>query len=223
MDEGSALDQAKRAGTGLAFIIFPLVFVLAFAGHPDLLDPHFLGPEELILRARNAPFLHFGHALVTLNTGLLVVVALHFMRLMDRGKAAWAGFVGGVLAVVGALMLAADKGALCLTMSALDTVPEGEFAAMMPGLMAMFSKEGWLVLLWGLLLLPVGFAIQAVGLLTSRAIPRWQGVLFLVGVLFVGTPDGAEIINLTAACLLALAFVPYGIRLLRRTPVAAVP
>jgi hypothetical protein len=216
MKESIALQRAKRIGTGLAFVIFPLVFVLAFAGHPDLLRPHLLSPEELILRARNAPFLHFGHALVTLNTALLVAVALHFMGLLDRGAAAWAGFVGGALAILGALMLAADKGALCLTMSALETLPENEFAGMMPGLLAMFSKEGWLVLLWGLLLLPIGFAVQAVALLTSRAIPRWQAVLFLLGVLFVGTPDGAEIINLTAACLLAAAFVPYGMGVVRQ-------
>lgn len=216
MKESLALRKSKRIGTGIAFITFPMVFVLAFAGHPDLLRPHFLGPEGLILRARNAPFLHFGHALVTLNTALLVVVALHFMRLLDRGTAAWAGFVGGALAILGTLMLAADKGALCLTMSALETLPDNEFAGMMPGLLAMFSKEGWLVLLWGLLLLPIGFAVQAVGLLASRAIPRWQGALFLLGVLFVGTPDGAEIINLTAACLLGAAFVPYGIRVLRQ-------
>jgi hypothetical protein len=125
------------------------------------------------------------------------------------------------MAVMGALMLAADKGALCLTMSALDTVPDAEYAAMMPGLLAMFSKEGWLVLLWGLLLLPIGFAVQSVALLTSRAIPRWQGVLFLIGVLFVGIPDGVEIVNLTAACLLAIAFVPYGIQLIRERADAA--
>jgi hypothetical protein len=218
MKENTALDRTRRVGTGLAFVIFPLVFVLAFAGHPDLLQPRFLGPEELILRAHDAPFLQFGHALVTLNTALLVVVAVHFMRLLDRGPGAWAGFLGGAMAVVGALMLAADKGALCLTMSALDSLPKAEFAAMMPGLMAMFSKEGWLVLLWGLLLLPVGFAVQAVALLRSGAIPRWQGLLFLIGVLFVGTPDGVEIVNLTAACLLAVAFVPYGMRLIRQEP-----
>jgi hypothetical protein len=44
----------------------------------------------------------------------------------------------------------------------------------------------------------------------------------LIGVLFIGTPDGAEIVNLTAACLLAVAFVPYGIRLIKQEPVAAV-
>lgn len=79
---------------------------------------------------------------------------------------------------------------------------------------AMFSKAGWLVLLWGILLLPVGFAIQAVALLKTRALPRWQGILFLIGVLLVGTPDGVEIINLTASVLLAVAFVPYGMRII---------
>ncbi len=218
MEENHRLDRFRRFGTGLAFIIFPLVFVFAFAGHPDLLSPKFLGPEELILRARNAPFLHFGHALVTLNTALLVVAALHFMRVLDRGSAAWAGFVGGMLAISGTLLLAADKGALCLTMSALDSVSGSDFAEMMPGLLAIFRKEGWLVLLWGLLLLPIGFAVQAIALLRSRALPRWQGVLFLIGVLFVATPDGAEIVNLTAALLLAVAFVPYGIRLIKTAP-----
>ena len=214
MNENEVLISAKRIGTGLAFIIFPLVFIFAFAGHPGLLNPHLLGPEELILRARNNGLLQFGHALVTLNTALLVVIALHFMKLLDRGSSASAGFVGGVLAVLGAVMLAADKGALCLTMSAIDTLPDGDFAQMMPGLLAMFAKEGWLVLLWGILLLPVGFAIQAIALLKTKTLPRWQSILFLIGVLLVGTPDGVEIINLTASILLAVAFVPYGIQII---------
>jgi len=41
-------------------------------------------------------------------------------------------------------------------------------------------------------------------------------VLFLVGVLFVGFPDGAEIINVTASVLMAVALVPYGVRLVAR-------
>jgi hypothetical protein len=113
-------------------------------------------------------------------------------------------------------MLAVDKGALCLTMSALDNLPDGDFARMMPGLLAMFSKEGWLVLTWGLLLLPIGSAIQAIALIKAKVIPRWQSILFLIGVLFVGTPDGAEIINLSASILLASAFVPYGIQIIAK-------
>jgi len=118
------------------------------------------------------------------------------------------------VAILGVVILAADKGALCLTMSALDTLPETEFSQMMPGLLAMYSFKGWLVLLWGILLIPIGFAIQAIALLKTKAFPRWGNVVFLIGVLFIGFPDGAEIINLTASILMAIALVPYGIQII---------
>jgi len=205
----------KRFGTGLAFIIFPLIFVFAFAGHPNLFSPQFLGPEELIHRARGEVLLHLGHALVTLNTGLLVVVALHFMKILESSASAKMGFIGAILAILGALMLAADKGALCLTMSALDSLPDAQFELMMPGLLAIFSKESWMVLIWGILLLPIGFGMQAFALIKTKVLPRWQSILFLIGVLFVGTPDGVEIVNLSASLLLTIAFVPYGLRLMK--------
>lgn len=215
MCKNSFLSSTKRIGTGLAFVIFPIVFVFAFSVHPGLLHPHLLGPPELILRARGAGLLQLGHALVTLNTALLVVVALHFMKLLDRSSGAWAGFLGAALAVLGSLALAADKGALCLTMSALDDLSESEFTRMMPGLLAIFSRRGWLILLWGILLLPVGFGIQAIALLKTRSLARWQSLLLLIGVLLIGTPDGVEVVNLTASVLLTIAFVPYGIQIIR--------
>lgn len=215
MQSDKLLSAVQRIGTGLAFIVFPIVFVFAFSVHPALLHPHLLGPAELILRARGDGLLQFAHALVTLDTALLVVVALHFMKLLDRTSGAWAGFVGAALAILGALALAADKGALCLTMSALDGLSDAEFTGMMPGLMAMFSKRGWLVLLWGIVLLPVGFGIQAIALLKSRSLARWQSLLFLLGVLLIATPDGVEVINLTASVLMAIAMVPYGVQILQ--------
>ena len=216
MDGTASLGRVKRVGTGLCFIVFPLVFVFAFSIHPGLLHPRLLGPEGLILRAHNAGLLQFGHVLVTLSTALLVVIAVHFMKLLDRTSWAWAGLVGAAVGILGAIILAADKGALCLTMSALDTVPASKFAAMMPGLLAMFSHKGWMVLLWGIAFLPIGFAILAVALFKTRTLPRWQSACFLAGVLFVGFPDGAEIINLTASVLMAVALVPYGMRMLAR-------
>ncbi|MFN8582930.1 MAG: DUF4386 family protein [Gemmatimonadaceae bacterium] len=209
------LAQTKRVGTGVAFIVFPLIFVFAFAVHPGLRTPHAAGPAELVQRALHNPTLQFGHALVTLNTALLVVVALHFTKLLEPTPSASLGFAGGALAVLGALMLAADKGALCLTLSGLDALPPADLQAMMPGLLAIFAKQGWLVLLWGVLLLPIGFALQAVALFRSRAIPRWQSCAFLIGVLFIAVPDGMEIVNLGASILLALAFLPYGLQLIR--------
>jgi hypothetical protein len=210
----NVLSQLRQIGTGAAFIVFPLVFVFAFAAHPQLLKPRLLNSEAIMLRARGRKRLHLGHALVLLDTALLVVAAFHFMNILSGSRGEWAGFIGAILAVLGAIILAADKGALCLTMSALDTLPDAEFSAMMPGLKAMFSKKGWMKLLWGIPLLPAGFAIQAVGLLQAHALPRGEAVLFLIGVLFVGTPDGLEIVNLGASLLMAFGMVPYGIRLI---------
>jgi hypothetical protein len=218
MHANKLLNSTQRLGTGLCFVIFPIVFIFAFSVHPNLLHPHLLGPSELILRAHGDGLLQFAHALVTLNTALLVVVALHFMKLLDRCSGAWAGFLGAALAVLGSLALAADKGALCLTMSALDGLSDAEFTGMMPGLLAMFSKRGWLVLLWGIVLLPIGFGMQAIALLKTKSIARWQGLLFLVGVLLIATPDGLEIVNLTASILLMIALVPYGIQIIRSEP-----
>jgi hypothetical protein len=210
----SLLSQVLQIGTGAAFILFPLIFVLAFSTHPRLLRPRLLKPEEIIQRARRNKWLQMGHSLVLLCTALLIVAATHFLTVLYQGGAAWTGLIGGALAVLGAVILAADKGAFCLTMSALDTLPEEKFSAMMPGLLAIFSKKGLMKLTWGIVLLPVGFAIQAIGLLQVSALPRWQSAIFLIGVLLVGVPDGMEIVNLSASILMAIAMFPYGVHLI---------
>jgi hypothetical protein len=214
MNGNILLNQIEQIGVGLALIIFPILFIFAFAVHPGLLKPRLLNPKELILRAHGNKLLQFGHVLVTLSTALLIVVALYFMKLLDRSSGDWAGFIGAAIAIFGAIILAADKGALCLTMSAFDTLSEKVFAQIMPGAMAMFTKRGWLVLLWGMLCLPIGFAIQSIGLLATHTIPLWQSLLFLIGVLLVSVPDGLEIINLSASILMAIALVPYGIQII---------
>lgn len=216
MDQSNVVNCVKRIGTGIAFMIFPLIFLFAFSSHPGLFSPRLLSPEELIYRAHQNQLLHFGHLLVTLCTGLLIIVALHFMRLLEK-TAGWAGTIGGILAIFGTIILAVDKGALCLSMSALDTISESQFSQMIPGLLAMFSRQGWLVILWGMVFLPIGFAIQAVALIKTRTLPRWQGILFLIGVLFIATPDGMEIINTGASILMAVALIPYGIKLLKES------
>ncbi|HVN96414.1 MAG TPA: DUF4386 family protein [Syntrophorhabdaceae bacterium] len=208
----SDLENIKRIGTGLAFILFPLLFVVAFALHPHLLNPHVLSARALVLRARHADLMQLGHALDLFSTILLVAVALRFMRKLEDTSVAWAGLIGAALAIWGVLMLATLKGALCLTMSAVDTVSDQEFAQMIPGLVAMFSRKGWMVMTWGIVCMPLGFAIQCIALLRTRTIPRWQSALFLMGMLLLCTPDGAEIVSLSASSLMAIALVPYGVQ-----------
>jgi len=216
LSQPDPIERARQLGTAAALVAMPAIFVFAFATHPGLGSVRLLAPADLILRARGNPVLQFGHALVTLDTALLVVVALHLQSLLRSGRGAWAGLVGGSMAVLGACLLAADKGALCLTMSALDAVDDQTFKAMVPGMLAIFDKQGWAVLLWGMVLLPLGFGVQAVGLLRSRAWPRWQAAALLAGSLLIAAPDGMEIINLTAAFALCLALIPEAVRVARK-------
>jgi hypothetical protein len=157
--------------------------------------------------------LHAGHGLVTINTALMIVCAVHLGRIVSREGAGWAGLVGTVVAVLGTVSLAADKGALCLTMSALDHLTDDEFAAARPALSAIFAKKGWLWLVWGMVLIPIGFAVLAIAALATGATPAWVAGLLLLGVLFIGFPDGAEIVNLSAALVTAAGLVPYGLDL----------
>lgn len=53
-----------------------------------------------------------------------------------------------VIGVFGAFVLAVDKGALCLTMSAFDTLPEDQFIAFTPFLQVIVSIDGLLFIVW---------------------------------------------------------------------------
>jgi hypothetical protein len=217
LNQPDPIERARRLGTAAALVAMPAIFVFAFATHPGLGSVRLLEPAELIRRARGNPVLQFAHAMVTLNTALLVVVALHLQSLIRAGRGAWAGLVGCAMAVLGACLLAADKGALCLTMSALEAVDARTFDAMMPGLMAIFDKQGWVVLVWGMVLLPLGVALQAVGLMRSGVWPKWQAGVLLAGSLLIAAPDGMEIVNLAAALALLVALTPQAVRLFRGT------
>jgi hypothetical protein len=222
MEAPSMLEAVKRHGEGLAIVLMPLLFVFAFAVHPGLLHPQMLTPEQVVLRARDNQLLAFGHVLVLFDAALIIVVALHFMKVLEKTRGAWLGFIGAVASVLGAIALGAEKGAESLTMTALFGMPNSVFAGVFPGLVAIFSHRGWMGLVWGVVLIAVGLVLQAIGLLMTDAIPRWEAAL-LFAVCFLGWPDGREIINLTAAVLLSVALVPYGLRVLTRGQPLAAP
>lgn len=187
--------------------------MFAFAVHPGISTPHRLSDAELILRAHHNALLALGHVLVLFDAAILVVVTLGLMRILDRTTAAWAGFVGAALTVLSVVALGAEKGAESLTISALDTLPEDQFAQMMPGLQAIFSHHGWMILVMGVGLLAVGLSIQAIGLIVTGAIPRWQSAL-LFGVWLMGWPDGEEIFALVGSILVTIALIPLAIRII---------
>ena len=188
--------------------------MLIYAVHPNLLGLRpMLTLEDWTGRFHGRPLLHAAHALMTLAVPLLVVAAFHFAAIV-RGRGAWFGFVGGAMAVLGCVILAADKGALCLTASAFDTLTVGDYAKIRPALIVMHERAGWLSLLWLLPLLPVGFAIQGIGVVRERLMPTWRGTALVTGALLLANPD-IELISLLGSVLIGVALVPYGWGLLR--------
>jgi hypothetical protein len=62
---------------------------------------------------------------------------------------------------------------------------------------------------WGYASLPIGFIVLAVGLTRQGAVPKWQGICMVAGLLFLLNPD-IEIINSARALLMCLGFIPWG-------------
>lgn len=210
------LETVKRIGTGLAFILYPLFSGLAFAAHPNLLSLEIGGVSDKVAEFHNNPFMHFGHFVMTLGVPLLIVIAAKFMRMLT-GRGAWLGFIGGVMGAFGAVLLAVDKTALCLAMSAFDTLPEVEFAQLLPGIEALFGFKGYLAILYVLPLLPLGFLIQGIGLYRASVIPRWQSIALIVAMLGLGVAAAVDIdlFGLVATVILACSFIPLGIQFIK--------
>lgn len=210
------IEILKQKGAALAFLLYPLCAGFAFAVHPNLISLHIGHDISLkIAEFHGNSLLHFGHFLMVLGVPMLIVIALHFMQLLEE-KSPWLGFIGGVLAVTGAIILAVDKAALCLVPSAFDTLPEAVFQQLTPGIEAMFQYKGWLWMLQMLPLLPVGFILQTLGLVRANLLPRWQSLAMLMGSILMANPD-IDLIGLIATVFLAIGFFPYAIHLWNKT------
>ncbi len=216
MNENKLLNETKRIGTALAFIFYPILAGVAFAVHPNLLSLNIGHDIQVrINEFHGNQILHFGHVLMVFAVPLLITIAIHFMNLLKR-RGAWWGFFGGLLAVAGAVILAVDKGALCLVPSAFDTLTEAQFQALVPGIEAMFQYKGWLWILQLLPLLPLGFILQSIGLIISKEIPRKQSIPMLIGSILMVNPD-IDLIGLAATIVLAIGFIPYAIQMIQGT------
>ena len=208
------LGAVQKWGTAMAFLLFPAFFIAANLLHPNLLHPKALtNGAAWIEHFRGQSGLHLAHVLEFLSAPMLMIMAIQYMNRL-RSRMPWLSFIGGMLAIFGALMLVGNKSALCLTLSAFDTLSDHQLAAMAPGLDVLLQRKGWLIILWFLPLLPLGFLLLGVALFRSAMVPRWQAVLIILGSAMLLNPE-IEIINLAASIILMIAFLPYVFTLLK--------
>jgi hypothetical protein len=189
-----------------------MLFILAFLSHPHILRPRIVKSAlDVMARIRNRKLLHAGHILMIVSVPMLILTAIRMLGLALAGPFSGLALAGCVLAVLGSIVLAVDKGALCLTVSAFDTLSDSEFQPMEPGFRVLFQKASWMKLVWGIVLLPAGFLLLTVSLWMGRTLPAWECVPLITGSLLLLMPDGIEIVNLVASVLLAVSLIPMGI------------
>ena len=82
------LKEVKRVGSGLALIVFPLIFIVLFATHPNLFNISMVTDVNVrIEEFHGNDFLHFMHFVMLLCVPILIVVALKLMGLL-KGRGA---------------------------------------------------------------------------------------------------------------------------------------
>jgi hypothetical protein len=208
------ITSIKRNGFGISIIAFPIMLLTGFVMHPDLLKLEPLQTvEQLVGRFHDQPLYHIGHFIVMFAVPVIMISLISTMNVL-QGKGKQYGFWGGIIAVFGAFILAVDKGALCLVLSAFDTLPEAQFKDLVPYLSVIVNKAGLLWVVWLLPLLPIGAAIQIVGLLKEKFISKWQGACIGIGLLLLNNPD-IELISTIGAVLMCAGYIPWGVRILQ--------
>ncbi|MCX6162366.1 MAG: hypothetical protein NTV87_13670 [Ignavibacteriae bacterium] len=209
------IEIIKKTSFALSLIVYPLMLFIGFVTHPNLLEMEPLQTvEQLVNRFHNNPMYHIGHLIVTFSVPVIIVYFIGVMNLL-QGKGKALGFWGCVIGVFGAFILAVDKGALCLTMSAFDTLPDDQFTVFIPFLSVIVSKEGFLFIVWLLFALVIGGIMQVIGLMKENVIQRWQGILIIAGLILLLNPD-IEFISSVGSALMCIAYIPWGIKELKK-------
>jgi hypothetical protein len=208
------IESIKKYGFGISIIAFPVMLLTGFMMHPHLLKLEALQTvAQLVERFHNQPKYHIGHFIVMIAVPVIMISLITFMNVL-QGKGRSLGFWGGIMGLFGAFILAVDKGALCLVMSAFDTLPEAKFQELVPFLSVIVNKAGLLWVVWLLPLLPVGAAIQALGLLREKFISKWQTICIITGLLLLNNPD-IEFISSIGALLMCAGYIPWGVKILQ--------
>jgi len=121
------IESIKRKGFAISVIAFPVMLLTGFLMHPNVMKLEALQTvEQRVGRFHNQPVFHIGHLIVMFAVPVIMIALIIFMNVL-QGTGKKLGFWGGIIGLFGAFILAVDKGAVCLVLSAFDTLPEDQF------------------------------------------------------------------------------------------------
>ena len=207
-------EQIRTKGFAFSLILFPIMLLIGFLMHPRLLQMKMVfTAQDLVERFHDNAYYHIGHLIVMFSVPLIIISMIGIMNMLQHKGKIW-GFWGCIIGVFGAFILAVDKGALCLTLSAFDTLSETSFTKFAPYLQVIVDKSGLLKVCYLLPLLPIGAIMQAIGLIREKYIDRWQCVLMIIGLLLLNNPD-IELISSIGTILMCFGYFPIAKKVFR--------
>lgn len=216
METINQLEKVKALLYAISLFLFPIMLLTGFLMHDNIASlKNMTTAEELASSFRNNTYYHLGHLIVTLSIPLIILTFICFMeRLKQEGT--WFGLGGGVIGIIGSVILAVDKGSLCLVLSAFDTLPDAQFNLLIPFLQVIVDKKGLLIINHMLPLLTIGAIIQTIGLIKESIVSKLQGFLIILGLFLLNNPD-IEIFSIMGTFLMILGYTPLATKILRRT------
>ena len=207
------IKKTKQIITGISFFAFPVLFIIGNALHSNLFSFDFVkDTTSWVNEFHRNTMQQTGNLLEFLSTPFLIIIIFSLIKSINN-KGASLGIIGGMMAIFGCIIMTDSKGAFCISIAGIDTLPENEFQQLLPAFNALFEKAGMLKIMWALPLLPIGFFIQSIGLHKGKYISKWQAYLISIGALLLANP-GIELINLIASLLLATAMFPISFQLI---------
>jgi hypothetical protein len=206
-------ERAPRILAGVAMIVFPVLLLIGFILHPHLLAPHLATTaEELATKFRHNSSFHIGHMLVFTSVPFIIMSSSYVTNKLTAAGRIY-GLVGGLVSTIGAVILAGDKGALCIVLSAFDTLNDADFASIRPALQAIVERRGLLMMFWALPLLPLGTIVQMAGMVKEGMVSPTNGGVAIVGLALLNNPD-IDIVSSAGALLMCFIYIPLGVRII---------
>ena len=213
--ENNKIESFKRVMFGISMIIFPIILVFGFGSHPNLQSITIVKDANAwVSEIRHNEHLQIAHLTVLFSSALIINISLGMMNLL-KGKSDILAIIGGSLAIIGAIILAADKGALCLVPSAFDTLNDYQYNNLIPGLQAMLDKKGLLWITYLIFLMPLGFISLSIGMIKTKLVSKWRGITLILSMLLFANPD-IDLISLVASILLMISMGSIGHNILKK-------
>lgn len=206
------IDSVQEVAAGLAMLVFPIMFMVGFAMHPQFFTAvrvdSVLADYGYITAG---PFWTVGHTIVTLTFPVALFAWMNLARQLKE-KGPWFAGIGATLSFIGFVMAAASFGATLTMPGIVETLPkEQALAALTPIFERAAPANIWFLLMLGIL---VGPLVLSIGLFVKRIIPRWSSALLILAYLVFAVFVEIDLIMFVASLAILVALAPAAFRLM---------